>query len=372
MRKWLTREEVLAELNVRAQTLYAYVSRGLIERRSDPADPRRSVYSGADIQTLSQRRARGRRVASIAASAMAWGEPVIPTAISTVTHGELIYRGRRAVDLAESATLEEVAALLWETTKPISFPVMSLGSDPFLSVAALVADGRSLIGRPTEKLASEAASCVATIAGAFGAIGEDGMHHRLGRAWSLDDAGRNYVRRALVLLTDHELNPSTFATRIAASTGASMPACILAGLATLSGPRHGGAGGALEALVAEAASTSVDAAIERWLATGHGLPGFGHPLYAHGDPRAAALLSGIEPDSEMVALRNGVADALDQQPNVDFALLTITRILALPANASLALFAIARTVGWAAHAIEQAASKTIIRPRAIYQGISMD
>ena len=370
MREWLTRQEALAELNVKQQTLYAYVSRGLIERRSDPAEPRRSVYRGSDIEGLARRRSRGRRVASIAASTLSWGEPAIPTAIATVAHGELIFRGRRAVDLAESWTLEEVAALLWETSEAVSFPTVAPRGDPFQSVAGLVSDAPSMIGRSPARLAGEAASCVGMIASAFGAIGEGAMHRRLGQAWSLDPFGADCVRRALVLLADHELNPSTFATRIAASTGAAMPACILAGLATLSGPRHGGAGAALAELVEEAASTVAHAAIGRWLARGHGLPGFGHPLYPHGDPRAAALLSQVEPDPELAMIRDAVADMLDLPPNIDFALLTIARAYALPPNASLALFAVARTVGWAAHAIEQAATGATIRPRAVYQGLA--
>lgn len=368
MREWLTRDEALAALKVRPQTLYAYVSRGLIERRGDAGDPRRSLYRGADVEGLARRRARGRRTASIAASALSWGEPVIPTAIATVAHGELIFRGRRAVALAERMTLEEVAALLWGGDDVVTFPVQEADGDPFRSVAALVDGAPSMIGRPPAKLAGEAARCVATIAAAFGASGDGPMHLRLARAWGLEADGADRVRRALVLLADHELNPSTFATRVAASTGAAMPACILAGLATLSGPKHGGAGAALAALLAEAEGAGTPAAIARWTALGHGLPGFGHPLYPHGDPRAGALLALLMPDAAMAALRDGVADALELAPNLDFALLALVRALGLPANGSLALFAIARTVGWAAHAMEQVAAGATIRPRAIYQG----
>src|SRR3546814_5317833 len=87
--------------------------------------------------------------------------------------------------------------------------------------------------------------------------------------------------RTDTLLPYTTLFRSTFATRVAASTGAAMSACILAGLATLSGPKHGGAGAALESFLLEANSIGADTAIERWLARGHGLPGFGHPLYPY-------------------------------------------------------------------------------------------
>jgi citrate synthase len=370
MREWMTREEVLAKLGVRPQTLYAYVSRGQIERRADPADPRRSLYRGDDILALSERRARGRRQTSVAASTLAWGEPVIPTAIATVSHGQLIYRGATATALAARMGLEEVAALLWEQPDVIVFPEVAVDGDPFQALAALAGRVRSLIGRPAAKLVNEGAICVAAMASAFGAVGTGPIHRRLSAEWTLDTEGEELVRQALVLLADHELNQSTFAVRIAASTGAGMPACILAGLATLSGPKHGGAGAALESLLIEATNMGADAAIERWLAAGHGLPGFGHPLYPYGDPRGRALLEHIRPDAELATLRDAVMGMLGLQPNIDFALLAIARRYSLPPRSSFGLFAIARTVGWVAHALEQAATGTIIRPRARYQGRS--
>lgn len=370
MREWMTREEALAKLNVRPQTLYAYVSRGQIERRGDPTDPRRSLYRGDDILALADRRARGRRQTSVAASTLAWGEPVIPTAIATVSHGELIYRGEAATALAAHMGLEEVAALLWEQPDVMVFPEVAVESDPFQALGVLAGRARSLIGRPAAKLVNEGAICVAAMASAFGAVGAGPIHRRLSAAWALDTEGAELVRQALALLADHELNPSTFAVRIAASTGAGMPACILAGLATLSGPKHGGAGAALESLLIEARNVGADAAIERWLAAGHGLPGFGHPLYPYGDPRGRALLEHIRPDAELSALRDAVMAMLGLQPNIDFALLAIARRYSLPPRSGFGLFAIARTVGWVAHALEQASTGTILRPRARYQGRS--
>jgi len=371
MQEWLSRDEALVTLGVQPQTLYAYVSRGLIERRADAADPRRSEYRGDDILALTKRRARGRRTASIAASAMAWGEPVIPTRISTVAHGQLIFRGRRAVELADRATLEEVAALLWEQPAA-TFPVGQGDGDPFRALAALIAGAKPMIGRAPTRLAQEAAVDVAAIASAFGAAGDGPIHQRLARGWSLDAGGADLIRRALVLLADHELNPSTFAARVAASTGAPMPACLMAGLATLSGPKHGGAGAALAALTTEARASGAEVAVARWLAAGHGLPGFGHPLYPHGDPRAAALLPLVTIDPILAELRDAVADASEALPNIDFALLAISVALRLPADAPFRLFATARGIGWAAHAIEQSVSGAVIRPRARYVGLTID
>src|SRR5215469_2985530 len=109
MTDWIDRATALATLGVRAQTLYAYVSRGRIGAEPDPRDPRRSLYRAADVAALLSRRRRGRRPAVIAASALSWGEPSITTSISTVRDGRLVYRGHDAAGLAASATLEEVA-----------------------------------------------------------------------------------------------------------------------------------------------------------------------------------------------------------------------------------------------------------------------
>nr|MBW0149572.1 citrate synthase [Phenylobacterium sp.] len=112
MTDWIAAEEACARLNVRSQTLYAYASRGRLTARPDPADPRRSLYRAADVAVLAERKVRGRKAAAVAAGAIAWGEPVLDSAITTVIGGTLYYRGRNAAELAESQTLEAVARLL--------------------------------------------------------------------------------------------------------------------------------------------------------------------------------------------------------------------------------------------------------------------
>jgi len=371
MDEWIDRRTALTRLGVRQQTLYAYVSRGLIERRVDSADPRRSLYRADDVAVLVARRRRGRGPAAIAASAIAWGEPIIPTAISTVSHGRLVVRGQDLVDLAASATFEEIAALLWQLPTPPRFDAPPVAADPFQALAALAAQGRATIGRPTAKLIEDAAQCVAALVAALGGAGGDPalpVHARLATAWQAAPGGAEAVRKALVVLADHELNPSTFAVRVAAATGASLAASLLAGLGALSGPRHGGAGAALAGLIGEVERIGAAEAVALWLARGHGLPGFGHTLYPSGDPRARCLLQDLAPDATLAALRQAVADVTGAVPNIDFALQALTRQHGLPADAPFRLFAIGRSIGWAAHAIEQAESGAAIRPRATYQG----
>jgi citrate synthase len=198
--------------------------------------------------------------------------------------------------------------------------------------------------------------------------GTDAVHERLARGWSADAAGADLIRRALVLLADHELNASTFAARVAASTGAPLAACQLAGFATLSGPRHGGAGEAVMLLVEESERLGPDAAVGRWLDHDRPLPGFGHPLYREGDPRAQALLAAIDVDDELSRLRAAIFTATGRRPNIDFALAALTRSHRLPPDAPFRLFALGRSIGWTAHAVEQVTSSGLIRPRGRYEG----
>ncbi|MBB6412576.1 citrate synthase [Mesorhizobium sangaii] len=377
MSEWLSREEALERLKVRPQTLYAYVSRGRIGMQPDRADPRRSQYRADDIAAMATRRARGRSPSAIAESAIAWGEPSIVTSISTVLHGHLVYRGQDAVALSASATLEETAAVLWALPEPVAFraPTPDAAHQPgrasaFAQLAVLAGQGRPSLGRSATSLHADAAHAVGVLASALGAsAGPDPVHWRLARDWSVDAAGADAIRRALVLLADHELNASTFAARVTASTGAPMAACLLAGLATLSGPRHGGAGEAVMQLAEDAGRHGAEAATRRWLSHDRPLPSFGHPLYPDGDPRAAALLSVIDIDDLSQSLRDAALAATGARPNIDFALAVLTRGLGLPRDAPFRLFALARSVGWAAHTIEQVTSGSVIRPRGRYEGL---
>ncbi len=106
---WMTAAEALKVLNVRPQTLYANVSRGKIRAKSDEADPRRSLYHRDDILRMARRSNGRRKIEAVSAQAMQWGDPVLPSAISTAADGRLLYRGHDAVTLSETATLEEIA-----------------------------------------------------------------------------------------------------------------------------------------------------------------------------------------------------------------------------------------------------------------------
>jgi citrate synthase len=372
---WLTAHEALAVLGTQPQTLYANVSRGRIKAKRDPDDSRKSLYRGDDVRRLAQRAAGRRKQDAVAAQAMQWGDPVLRTSISTVAHGRLLYRGQDACELADAASPEDIAALLWQAhgRLPTVAPVDGRPglTAAFVALARRAAETIPTI-RPPAALAQEAGLIVATLAEAL--TGDlragDMLHLRLAHFWGRP-AAADVIRRALVLLADHELNASTFAARVAVSTGASLWAGAVAGLATLNGPRHGLASREVAALAEDIghAPSSAEAALRDWLGEGRHVPGMGHRLYPDGDARAEALLAQFELPAGFARLRAAGEAITGERANVDFALAAMAAAFELPADAPLTLFAMARCVGWLAHGLEQVQSGQEIRPRAQYVGV---
>ncbi|QGZ65789.1 citrate synthase [Paraburkholderia acidisoli] len=375
----MTQEEACHALGVRKQTLYAYVSRGRIEVRWDPEHVSRKLYRAADVAALMKQRDVGRARKTIAASTMAWGEPIINTHLSTIVRGRLYYRGRDAIGLAAGASFEEVARLLWDcecvpvfSTVRDAVPLpagASMRARAYASIALAASDAAPGGTMDLAQLNAEAARLVSRLASGFVALGdEDGaLHVRIAKAWRCETHA-GLLRQALVLLADQELTTSAFAARVAASTGASLGACMLAGLATLSGPLHGDAASRVRALLLEVDEPGVEAGIARWKAKHGVLPGFGHALYPQGDPRAAALLAAFDVPDTVRALIDHVRATEGLAPTIDIALMALAMRCALPHDAVFALFAIGRSVGWMAHAIEQIVSGSLLRPRANYVG----
>jgi citrate synthase len=373
---WLTAEAALARLGVARQTLYAYVSRGLLRTRAAADDPRRSLYDPRSIDALLERRRRGRARRAVAASTIDFGEPVLASRITRIADGVLLYRGQDAIALSNSATLEEVAALLWEAPAPPELTASGyVPAEPRAPIERCLRRVASLAGpgiwaRGKEALFSDAAALLRRIAeAACDARAEGKLHATMGRAWGADADTTDLIRRALVLCADHELNASAFAVRVVASTGAALPACLLAGLAALSGPLHGGMTERAAAMLVEPGmAEDPRMAIAARLARGEALHGFGHRLYPEGDPRATALLTALAPGAWWRDMLGAARALTGLHPNIDLALVALERERGLPAGSALAIFAAGRTAGWIAHALEQRADGRLIRPRAIYAG----
>jgi citrate synthase len=370
---WITAEEALARLKTKPQTLYANVSRGRIRSKPDPADSRRSLYLLADVERMAERHTGPKASAEVAAEAIHWGEPVMPTSISAISDGELFYRGRSAIDLSAKLTLESVASLLWDCeTVSIGGSSVDAGAEggrlarAFRLLADRVVTDLPAMGRSTAALKTEAADVLSTMASALAPSAETlPLHERLATGWRRPEASEP-IRIVLVLAAEHELNVSAFAARVTASSGAALSAAVLSGLASLTGPRHGGAWLSVNRLVERAGQVGVREAIRDVLSAEGAVRPFGHPLYPDGDPRAKAILASFEVLPLHAELASAGEELLGEPANLDFALAALAARFELPQEAPLAMFALARTAGWLAHAMEQVASGEMIRPRARY------
>lgn len=388
---YLSAPEAAAELSISPATLYAYVSRGLI--RSEPVeDSRAKRYRADDVRSLKNRRAPPSESGGLKNFG---GEmPVLDSSISTITEDGPLYRGVNAVALSQTATLEQTATLLWDangtdpftrTNLPMLSPamraVMAAAKDvaPIsraASVLALAADADPrAYNRSAEGRVELGARIMRLVAASILNVepSADPLHLQIAQCWAPEKKrAPDFVRRALVLLAEHELNASTFALRVAASTGVSLYDAVLAGLAALKGPRHGGAGPLAARFVAQVAAGDPARIIHDRMAMGEYIPGFGHSVYKNGDPRAQDLLAGLQDagaDARFVTdIPALVMEATGERPNIDYAIAVHARTLGLPEGSEIALFAIARTAGWVAHGIEQAKSRRLIRPRARYTG----
>ncbi|MBS7813362.1 citrate synthase family protein [Roseococcus pinisoli] len=378
MSSYLTAEEAARRLGVSRQTLYSYVSRGLL-RAHGGDDPRRSRYSAEAVERLGAERRRGRKPREVAKATLDWGAPVLESAITLIRDGRFFYRGRDVAELARTATVEEVASLLWDLpfAAALATPAPEGPRGPLDEVLltrftlATEDDPTALWQKDPRRLAE---GCGALLHAMLGAVlgrppAAGPLHRQLAAAWRLDAEGAELVRMALILCADHELNASGFTARCVASTGASLRAVVIGGLAALTGSRHGGATARLEALWNGLDLGDPAPQLRRRLAAGEAIPGFGHPLYPEGDIRARVLLPRLLPGfPEAARLIEAVAALTGEPPSVDVALVVLRRALGLPEGTAFGLFALGRTIGWIAHGLEQRARGQLIRPRAIYVG----
>jgi citrate synthase len=391
----LTTRQAAHRLGVKVETLYAYVSRGLL-RSHRPASGRSSLFDEREVETLAR---RGRPRHSSRPRSL---DITIETAVTAIGDGGHRYRGHDAIALAHSATFEQVAELLWSGTLPPSAPtwageplLVPPGSPAAMARAAVTLDALRAERAPLDEVSVAAAGrrLVAVVVESLPLAGE-GRTPRLplsgdGPPVRGTIAGRLWVRltgrrakpalvaalnAALVLLADHELAASTLAARVAASTRAGPHAVVLAGMAALSGPLHGGEGLRARAVLEQAAACGPGAAITVALERHGRVPGFGHALYERGDPRATALIDLLRPAAPPALV--GVVDAMVREasrrgvppPNVDFAVAVLGQAICAP-GATEVVFVVARMAGWLAHALEEYGETPVrFRPRAHYVG----
>jgi citrate synthase len=398
--EWIGAADAAKRLGIKPASLYSYVSRGVLTPRRG-SDGRASLFDAAEIEDLA-RRGKPRRGAGGA-------ELVIESELTEIADDRLRFRGHDAIALATSRSFEEVASLLWTGSfddpsakgpwratgeaiaagtaaqaalPPDTYPLERLQ----VIVPAVAATDRLRLHLDRPAVIAAASSLIAAMADCLPPAGpdaavadDDSIAGRLATKLCQRRPSAGLVaalRAALVLAADHELAASTLAARVAASVRADPYAVVGTGLGTMSGALHGGASLGAEVLLASA-SGPADAprVVGELLRRGERIPGLGHFVYQAGDPRAMLLLDLVRaaaPDSGRLAVAEAVLAEAGRRalpaPNIELALAVLASVAGMVPGAGEAVFAVARTAGWLAHALEEYARATPIRPRGVYIG----
>ena len=416
MGEWIGAAEAAQRLGVKQATLYAYVSRGMLSRRRGE-DGRSSLFDAEEVDRLTARGQKGqpRRAAGT-------GDFVIESELTEVADGRFRYRGMEVTKLALWRPFEEVAGWLWtgsigRGTQPwqatpeaiaagsgaqAALPASTLPLERLrvivpamaatdllrlhLDPPAVVAAGRNIIAGMVDCLPEPGPAPGAAAGSAIPSarLAEGGI---AGRFWYKicprrpDPGLLGALRAAMALLADHELAASTFAARMAASVRADPYAVVATGLGALgtsrqsTSRRYGGASLGAETMLA-AIRDPADAVrvVGDLLRRGERIPGLGD-FADSPDPRAKALLDLVRkaaPRSARYAVAAGVLEETRRralpEPNVDFALAALASVAGMITGAGEAIFAVARTAGWIAHAMEEYAKNAPLRPRTVYIG----
>lgn len=399
----LTAAEAAARLGIKPESLYAYVSRGLLIRRRDVDG---SWFDPLEVEEFARRR---RPAAQSARTARAGGHPA-GTPLMTIEHDialleddRLSFRGRDAGRLANDAAFETVCWWLWtgEWSSDRHFVAAADGLAATSALAAALPASMSLRERAqtmvpvlaaTDPLrhdltrASVARMGAEIIAGVVDglptrtAVAGPRLADRLWARLSPRSAGedtRSLLDAALVLLVDHDLAASTLAVRAAASARAHPYAVVCCGLGALDSALHGNAGRYAYEMVADRlagrpARDTVAAAVSTY----GRVPGFGHRVYRRSDPRWIHLvdrLRALDPAAPALAAADDLVATVQQRisvfPNVDLALVVLTHALGLDPEATELIFAVARCGGWIAHALGEYAEPPLrLRPEGRYVG----
>ena len=411
----MTAAQAADRLGVKQATLYAYVSRGVLGR-GKAVDGRGSLFDPDEVERLALR-GRPRRPAGAV-------DITVESAITEIAADSLRFRGLDATRLAVTRTFEDVAEFLWtgefppdRAVTPAAWQATSValavaraaqaalpaGTLPLerlqvivpamaatdslrlqLDPSAVRAAARSLIAGMVDCLPAPSSPgfVPADLTRATSSAPSGSGTSIAGRLWAKLCERRptpkllRALSAALVLLADHELAASTLAARVAASVRADPYAVVGTGLGAMSGVLHGGASLGVETLLAGARGPQdVPRVVGELLRRGEKIPGFGHLVYRGGDPRAVVLLGLVRragPKSGQLAVAEAVLAEVRRkslpEPNIDFAVATLARVAGMVSGAGEAIFAVARTAGWIAHALEAYAGGGPLRPRAVYTG----
>ncbi|MEV0636468.1 citrate synthase [Streptomyces sp. NPDC050619] len=395
----LSTKEAAELLGVKPETVYAYVSRGQLSSRRVPGG-RGSTFDAKEVEALGRRNRR-----ESGGNSGSGGELSVRTRITLIDTDRYYFRGVDATELAARHSYEEVAEWLWTGalrpgatfTAPESvvtvarravdaLPEHTAPADR-LRVAAIAASAADPLrfDLSEEAVLGTARLLIPTLVAALPPARYD---HRDGgplahRLWTrlsgrdADDASLRALDMALALLADHDLAASTLAVRVAASARAHAYAAVSAGLGVIEGPLHGAASGLAHKMLLDVLDQdSAAPVIADELRAGRRIPGLGHRLYPGEDPRARALFDLLEEIPKAAPALAAARDIVDTtarhaplHANVDLALAVLTASCGMPATAGETVFAVARTAGWIAHALEEYGERPLrMRPSGHYVG----
>lgn len=346
------------------------------------------------------------------------------SSISSINDGILAYRGINIDELAECASYEETAYLLWYGKLPTKSQLLTLQEQlsqyaavpqaiieqmklypadantmavlrTTVSALALYDETANDISRESNmKKSIKLQSQIPTLIAAFARIREGkepiapikgvSIAHNFLYMLSGEEPDEVAIRaldQALVLHADHELNASTFSARVTIATLSDIYSGVTSALGTLKGPLHGGANEAVMQMLSEIGTLEqAEPYIQNKLNNREKIMGFGHRVYKNGDPRAKHLqkmsyqLSQLKNDSTLYDISVKVEELVTGQkglrPNVDFYSASVYTLLGIPRDLFTPIFAISRLSGWTAHILEQLDDNRIIRPRAEYTGVN--
>jgi citrate synthase len=400
--RWLTADEAASRLNVKKETIYAYVSRGrLANRRSE--DGRGSMFDEAEIERV----ALGTRQGSTRSSS-----DEVESRLTLITEAGHFYRGQSAAELADTRSWEEVAQLLWGVPAEISAwtPAADIAATSRDVVRALpnsilpvdaIKLVTSVIGALEPPEWNTSAAVIAASARRAFATLVAGLPQRSGpvemdcgvapRSWLVpllwsrlcerqpSERELQVLNGVMVVLADHDLASATVMARAAARSGVNVGGIVRLGSDVGSGPVKGAASLAIETFLHNLESPeSVERALTMRLRQGEPIPGFGHSLYPDGDPRAIYALGrlrALDPQSNRLA---AVEELIRMQkerglppPNAGFGLAALTYITGMVPGAGEAIFVVSRAAGWIAHAIEEYSAAPPPRQRSRYIGLPL-
>lgn len=379
---FMAAEEAAEALGVSLTTLYAYVSRkGIRSEKQSGSKSRR--YWRADVEKAGTRGKSADPSAGLIKS----------TTVTLMTAKGPFYRGVSAIELAETASLEDVAGLLWNA--PDAFaeapPVLPPDyQDAARAVSSLPRMGRAIAlfnlmehANPRAHdlspggYARTGAGVIRSFASIVGGGSPSDMgpiHETLARDLKAPPGYADLIRRCMVLAADHELDPTTYAVRAAANAGVTPYGAAMAGLVAGRGRRlHQGRAETVARFIEETMSGDPREAVLSRFRIGEPIPGFGGHLYAVKDPRAEALIAALGrtiSEDRFANLRTvieTVEDLTGAAPDFIVPTVFIGKLLGLKGE-ELAASTVGRMVGWIAHAMEQYQDNDLFRPRAAYVG----